>query len=106
MPTTAPPLETTTHPGLRDELRWLGIGLVSAFAVVLTAFAPTLGGFFLSDDLVLLERVAEGGLFATWGENHGGFLRPVVALAFAWDHQLWGLDPRGFRLTNLILHAL
>jgi len=32
--------------------------------------------------------------------------RPLVELTLAVDHAIWGLRPAGFRLTNLLLHAL
>ncbi len=32
--------------------------------------------------------------------------RPVVNVSYALDHTLWGLDPLGYHLTNLALHAL
>jgi len=32
--------------------------------------------------------------------------RPLVNLSFAVDHALWGLNPLGFHLTNVMLHAL
>ena len=31
--------------------------------------------------------------------------RPVVNLSYALDHAMWGLDPRGFHLTGIALHA-
>jgi hypothetical protein len=32
--------------------------------------------------------------------------RPFVNLTFAIDHALWGPEPYGFHLTNIVLHAL
>lgn len=37
---------------------------------------------------------------------HVGHYMPLTWLSCALDHQLWGLDPRGFHLTNVVLHAL
>ncbi len=31
---------------------------------------------------------------------------PITMLSFALDHAVWGLDPKGFHLTNNILHSL
>ena len=31
--------------------------------------------------------------------------RPLVNLTYALDYAVWGLDPRGFRLTSVLLHA-
>src|SRR5262245_1675597 len=32
--------------------------------------------------------------------------RPLVNLSFAIDYALWGQNPAGFHLTNVVLHAL
>ena len=32
--------------------------------------------------------------------------RPLVNLSFAVDHAIWGLDPFGYHLTSLLLHAV
>jgi len=33
------------------------------------------------------------------------YYRPLTTLSFAVDHLLWGLNPIGYHLTNLLLHA-
>ncbi len=32
--------------------------------------------------------------------------RPLVPFSFAFDHYIWGLDPFGYHLTNMILHIV
>ncbi len=39
-----------------------------------------------------------------WGQND--YWRPVFSLSLALDYSLWGLNPFGFHLTNIILHAI
>ncbi len=34
------------------------------------------------------------------------YYRPISTLSFGLDYAVWGLDPFGYHLTNLILHAL
>jgi len=43
----------------------------------------------------------------TWAftTGHAGYWQPVTWLSLMTDAQVWGLDARGFHLTNLILHA-
>ena len=36
---------------------------------------------------------------------HGGHYQPLSWLTFAIDYTLWGMQPRGYHLTNVILHA-
>ena len=72
---------------------------------------------FLSDDRtivvvnVLLRDWANAPrLFAaSWPHQIGAsfvFYRPLVGLSFMIDYHLWGLTPTGFRMTNILLHAV
>ena len=71
----------------------------------LVLFRPALDSFFLSDDFDLLEGVRQGGPFGiwSWGSN---FFRPLVSLSLYTDLAISGLNPLGFHLTNVVLHAL
>lgn len=62
--------------------------------------------YFLSDDFVLIWRVTQQGMFYTWGEGRGGFLRPGTVLSYLIDYKFWKLNPVGYHLTNLIFHAI
>lgn len=35
-----------------------------------------------------------------------GLYRPMVTISYIFDYAIWGLNPKGFHLTNLILHIL
>jgi hypothetical protein len=70
------------------------------------AYGDVLGHFFLSDDFEQIGRVLEGDLSFVWGTSHGGFFRPVFILSYYLDGALWGRNPFGFHLTNLLLHVL
>src|SRR5262249_5260809 len=36
---------------------------------------------------------------------HGGHYQPLTWMTLGLDYVLWGLDPRGYHLTSLVLHA-
>ncbi len=40
------------------------------------------------------------------GALAGGYYRPLLALSFFADYQVWGNNPAGFHLTNLLLHVV
>lgn len=94
----------------RPRTSWpLGAGLVLA---VVASFAPTLTNDFVNwdDDLNLTDNTAFRG--ADWTAlrwmlttTHGGHWQPLTWLSFALDHALFGMDARGYHLTNLVLHA-
>ncbi len=47
--------------------------------------------------------------FTYWKYHHPltkGFYRPITTTSFALDYSLWGTNPFGYHLTNLLLHIL
>jgi hypothetical protein len=92
---------------------WCGLFLLLSVGL----YARTLDGWFLSDDGMIGTVIPDGTrvnwdhvrrTFATdWGGgSHVGYYRPVVVVTQAIDAALWGLDPWGYRLTNMLLHGL
>lgn len=97
--------------------RRLALLAVSLLAVL--AHVESLEYWFVSTDtLPLIEssRVSSPsdlvGLFAnpmmhgTRFTEVGLFYRPIASLTYAIDYAVWGLDPFGYHLTNLVLHGL
>lgn len=87
------------------------IALVLVVAVF-ASFAPVLGNGFVDwdDDLNLTDNTRFRGLswpHLRWmlGTTHGGHWQPLTWMSFAVDHALFGMDPRGYHLTSLVLHA-
>ena len=90
---------------------WAAPALVVGVAV-LAVFAPALrNGFVLwDDDLNLTENPRFRGLsprHLAWmfSTVHGGHYQPLTWLTFGVDHALWGMDPAGYHLTSIVLHA-
>ncbi len=86
--------------------------LVSAAGLI---YLPTLRYEFTWDDQMLitenrnLRTANPAQLFAQtfWPDPTGeGYYRPVVALSYWVERRLWGLNPLGFHLTNLLLNCL
>ncbi len=93
-----------------------------AIATVLPAlvagvlFAGSLQGGFVYDDRVLVTHqplirdLSALGLHDIF--THQDYSRysphylPIRLLSYAVDYRLWGLDPFGFHLTNLLLHVM
>lgn len=81
--------------------------------VVFVSFAPTFDAGFVDwdDDLNLTNNLRFRGF--AWANlhwmlttTHGGHWQPLTWLSFALDHALWGMDPRGYHLTSVTLHAV
>ena len=85
---------------------WQAIALVLATIAV---YSATIGnGFVWDDKLHLIDNIVlqENGLFRVWLTTDYINYWPLTSTSFWLEHQLWGLDPAGFHVTNILLHAV
>jgi tetratricopeptide (TPR) repeat protein len=93
----------------RDSRTWLGG--VCLCVVVFCAHANDLGSGFNYDDQVnIVDNPNFRGLGLTqlrWMVTtfHLGHYQPLSWVTLGLDYVLWGENPRGYHLTNLILHV-
>ena len=81
------------------------------FGLVFWTFLSSLhGGFIDIDDGVFINRNSH--IHLTWANLAWAFCNPMAAnwhpltsWSFLLDHQLYGLKPWGYHLTNVLLHA-
>ncbi|NUO07246.1 MAG: hypothetical protein HUU08_00965 [Candidatus Brocadia sp.] len=94
-------------------IKILQILLVSALAVI--AFLDSLDNAFVYDDVFTITNnyfIRDWGnfpaLFTNDYFNSSGEVtyRPVVTLSYFIDYAIWRLNPIGFHLTNILLHAI
>lgn len=89
------------------------------FLVTAGLYANTLGNDFLWDDDNLITQnqyireIKNIPLFFTveyWEHLHPfaevGIYRPIRATSFALDYAIWGMNPAGFHLGNLVINAI
>jgi tetratricopeptide (TPR) repeat protein len=91
----------------RREWTW-GLLLVVA---VLIAFGPTLlAGFVWDDDIYVTKDAlltSPGGLWKMWFSlDTPSQYFPLTYTALYVEHALWGLNPAGYHLVNILLHAV
>ncbi len=91
--------------------RWLHAALVAAATLVV--FLPALGNGFVNwdDDENFLWNPHYRGL--GWANLrwmftavHQGLYVPMAWVTLGLDHVLWGMNPVGYHLTSVVLHAL
>src|SRR3989442_1855571 len=95
-------------PG-KGWVSWL-VRLIMA-VVTFAAFLPVLHNQFVNwdDDKNFLDNPYYRGL--GWSQlrwmwtTHMGHYIPLTWMTFGLDYLLWGMNPRGYHLTNLLLHA-
>src|SRR5881628_2672310 len=80
--------------------------------VTVVPFLPTLDNQFVNwdDDDNLVENPHYRGLGWThlrwmWTTSHLGHYIPLTWMTFGLDYLLWGMNPVGYHLTSLLLHA-
>lgn len=108
-----------THPvkgGQRpeDAVSPRAIALAGAIVFILScgAFLPAIGAGFsdFDDHGFLLEATGWRGLGPenlAWMATamRLGHYQPLTYLSYAIDYTFWGMDPRGYHTTNILLHA-
>lgn len=103
--------DAATRPSARSRMRTVAVALMVA-AVTVWAFSPAFQAEWLTwdDDVNFVENEAWRGLspahlrwmFTTF---HQGPYQPLSWLTLGVDHALFGLDPRGFHVTNVLIQT-
>jgi tetratricopeptide (TPR) repeat protein len=78
---------------------------VLALAVV-AVFANSLSNDFVFDDRDLVVTQSRIRDLSNWWNIFTESYRPLRTVTYAMDYALWGLDPRGYRITNIGIHVL
>src|SRR5437773_11178513 len=91
-------------------IQWLVPVLVAL--VTFTAFWPALQNQFVDwdDSKNFVDNPQYRGLAGThlrwmWTTFHMGHYAPLTWMTLGLDHVLWGMNPLGYHLTSLLLHA-
>src|SRR5438876_3980700 len=105
-----PPREPVVHTPAPGWVLWLVPVLIAL--VTVAAFLPTLQNQFVNwdDDENFLDNPHYRGLGWTqlrwmWTTFHLGHYIPLTWMTFGLDYRLWGMNPFGYHLTSLLLHA-
>ncbi len=84
------------------------IAALGVVAITLGVYWPALfGDFILDDDIWLTNNPlmhAGDGLYRYWFTTEAVDYWPVTGTSFWIEWRLWGLDARGYHVTNLLLH--
>jgi len=92
--------------------------LVILSCICLFIYAGYLNNGFVFDDKILVEEnpliksgrllpnVFKSGIYDYWSgiQPYDRMYRPLQMLSYYLDYNLWGLNPAGFHLSNILLH--
>src|SRR5262245_27131305 len=94
---------------MRKQTHRLGL-LILFWSVCLLVYAPSLRGGFLWDDDAYISQnkdlTSAQGLYNIWfslGTSQQYY--PVTFSVFWVERHLWGLNPLGYHVVNVLLHA-
>ncbi len=109
------PVDAGGHAASPQTIGWReGAPVVALITVVtLLVYWPTLRNGFLPlgfDDALIpdtpaLHGLAWSNLWAMTTEFAEAHYTPLTMLSLALDYHFWGLNPVGYHLTNIVLHA-
>ncbi|MHC4512994.1 MAG: hypothetical protein ACYTKC_01420 [Planctomycetota bacterium] len=96
-------------------MRLAAVGALLA-TVALALYGDSLGGWFLADDFAFVERVHLQWTREPWqflsmfvappaDPEPGGFHRPLSLLSWGLQYLAFGINPIGYRITNLLIHV-
>src|ERR1041385_4615933 len=93
--------------GKRGLARYVGPALIALLALI--AYWPSLGGTFIWDDpdYVINNQTLRSlrGLGQMWLDPFSlPQYYPMVFTTFWVEYRLWGLNPLGYKIVNLLLH--
>ncbi len=90
----------------------IGLVAIALALIVFTAFIPALDNGFVNwdDDENFLDNPYYRGLGVAqmkwaWSTFRLGVYQPLAWILFEAQYVFWKLDPRGYHLTSMILHA-
>lgn len=94
-----------------DSKRKFALSLILLVVITLAAYLPaTQGGFIWDDDLHVQDNLtlrSLGGLYRIWsqpGATHQYY--PLVHTSFWLEYRFWQLNPAGYHVVNILLHAV
>ena len=110
--TASPPAQGSPPPAAAAPEPGYALGALALVALASVFYIPAIDGGFIWDDAVFsTARVVQqwSGIRNIWlspadlaRESH---YWPVVYTTFWLEHKLWGLEPAGYHIVNVALHA-
>jgi len=96
----------------KKEQKSAVISVITACAIIgscLCVYIPAMqSGFIWDDDAVLTKNIIlkKNGLYCTWLTAAQPNYWPMAWTSYWFEHKLWGLNPAGYHLSNILIHAI
>lgn len=95
---------------------YLSVTLIAIMGFMV--YANSVGGKFIWDDEILvvnnayikgpssIKDIFAKDIYAGSGGERSSFYRPLQAVTYLFDYSIWGLNAKGYHLTNIFLHII
>ena len=114
---------TDIKPGTAENKKNIIIYLTLIVLLGIIVYLNSLPNLFVWDDIALIKRnflikdpanlvkiftqpMGAGFINVPADNNIYAFFRPLQSLSFMIDYSVWGLNPAGYHMTNLVFHIL
>jgi len=109
--TDARPAKSSLKSRRASEPNYFWIGALIIFAVTLAVYLPAIqhAGFIWDDDGMLTQNEfihAPDGLHSFWFTTKPVDYFPLTESSLWVEFRLWGMNPLGYHVVNLLLHVL
>ncbi len=98
----------SAYEPIQTPLALAGVLLIAG--LTLLVYLPSLhGDFILDDERYVTENphiASSDGLYRIWCTNQLIDYWPLTYTTFWFEWRLWGMNPTGYRVTNLLLHII
>jgi hypothetical protein len=106
---------------MKSSTKYEPFPLALCLLLIAVAYLPTFSGEFILDDRAFVKEnpyiqrfhdltsylAQEDGISNhVYDGRHSGYYRPLISISYTLDLKMWGMNPAGFRTTNLALHLL
>ena len=95
---------------MNEVWRRRGVGAALIILLTFVAYIPAIHGGFVWDDesLITDNRMvhASDGLYRFWFTTESPDYRPLTWSLWWLEWRLWGMDPIGYHVVNVLLHAI
>jgi hypothetical protein len=108
----SPSQKTKTTPAAAKRNSIFSRPAAGAFLIlgtVLLLYLPAMrSGFVWDDDAMLTDNIVlkPHGLYNSWLTTEQPNYWPVTWTSYWLEHRIWKLNPAGYHLTNILIHAL
>ena len=93
--------------GGRKSPHLLFFVIVFLILTITVVFGRALGFSFVWDDIIVLNNsiaTIRGYTIFRGSGSLWGYYRPLISLFYMFDYSIWGRNPTGYHLTNLLLY--